>query len=99
MASAHDKRREERIQLEIPVLLEKGHGTCRNMSNSGIYFVTDQPLSVGTEVRFSVNLAYAFPGRAMQLNCQGQVLRTETVADTGERFGIAASISECWCMH
>ena len=37
-----EKRREERIQLETTVLLANGRGTSRDISNSGIYFLTEQ---------------------------------------------------------
>lgn len=85
-----EKRREERFDLEAPVIFDNGCGLSRDMSLSGIYFVTDQPFTPGRTVKFSVTLEYIRPGKPLQLDCQGQVLRIEPV---GKQFGVAASIS------
>lgn len=92
----HENRREERIMLEMPVLLEGGTGISRDISQSGIYFVTDQPLTQGGVVKFSVKLDHIRTGKPVRLDCQGKVLRLEPA---GEKFGVAASISELWCIH
>lgn len=91
-----DKRREERIDLELPVTLANGEGISRNISGSAIYFVTDQKLLTGGGIDFSINLNYICPGMQLHLECRGQVLRIEP---TGEKFGIVASLNECWCKH
>ena len=96
MQASFENRREERFALEVPVNLEAGSGLSRDISGSGIYFVTDQPLSPGETVKFSVKLDYIRPGKPIQLDCRGQVLRVEA---TGEKIGVAASISEFWCLH
>ena len=85
-----EKRREERFDLEVPVIFDNGCGLSRDMSLSGIYFVTNQPFTPGRTVKFSVRLEHIRPGKPLQLDCQGQVLRIEYV---GEQFGVAASIS------
>ncbi len=91
-----EKRREERIRLDVPVMLEKGTGISRDISESGIYFLTDQPLPTGGAVKFSVKLSHIRPGKPVELDCQGQVLRIEPA---GEKFGVAASINQLWCVH
>lgn len=91
-----ENRREERILLEMPVLLEGGTGLSRDISQSGIYFVTDQALTPGGAVKFSVKLDHIRTGKPIRLDCQGKVLRIEPA---GEKFGVAASISELWCIH
>ena len=91
-----EKRREERIRLEVPVMLANGVGMSRDISGSAIYFVTEQFLPPGSAVNFSVRLDHACPGKPLQLDCRGQVLRVEAA---GEKFGIAASFSECWCVN
>jgi hypothetical protein len=96
MTLSQDKRREERIRLEAPVLLASGTGISRDISNSGIYFLTEQSLPLGGAVNFSVQLDYACPGKPLKLECRGEVLRVE---EAGAQFGVAASISECWCTH
>jgi hypothetical protein len=96
MTMNQEKRREERIRLEAPVLLANGRGVSRDISASGIYFLTEQSLKPGGVFNFSVQLDYACPGKPLKLDCQGEVLRVETA---GEQFGVAARISECWCTH
>lgn len=96
MTSIQEKRHEERFMIEMPVMLENGMGTSRDISESGIYFMTDQPLKPGGVLKFSVRLDHVRPGKAVRLDCQGQVLRIERA---GERFGVAASISEFWCIN
>jgi len=91
-----EKRGEERIRLEVPVLLANGTGVSRDISGSAIYFVTEHALSPGRTVTFSVHLDYACPGKPVQLDCRGQVLRVEAA---GGKFGIAASLGECWYVH
>jgi len=91
-----EKRREERIRLEVPVMLANGMGISRDISGSAIYFVTEQFLPSGSPVNFSVRLDHACPGKPLRLDCRGQVLRVEA---SGEKFGIAASFSECWCVN
>lgn len=96
MPALREKRHEERFALEVPVMLENGMGTSRDFSNSGIYFVTDQPLAPGGTVKFSVKFEHIRRGKPIQLDCLGQVLRVEP-ADG--RLGVAASISEFWCLQ
>lgn len=96
MDGLQEKRHEERFMLEMPVILERGSGMSRDISESGIYFMTDQPLTAGGSVKFSVRLDHIRPGKAVRLDCEGQVLRIEA-ADG--RFGVAASIEEAWCIN
>ena len=91
-----EKRREERIRLEVPVMLVNGMGVSRDISASAIYFLSDEFLPPGKPVNFLVRLDHACPGKPLQLDCRGQVLRVEAA---GEKFGIAASFSECWCVN
>jgi len=90
------KRREERFKFEAPVRMAKGMGISRDISNSTIYFLTEENLIPGSALSFSVKLDYAFPGKPVTMECRGQVLRVEAA---GEKFGVAASIGECWCFH
>ncbi len=89
-----EKRCEERIALEAPVNLGNTTGMTRDISPSGIYFVTDQQLQPGNAINFSVPLDYVCPGKPIILECQGLILRVEVL---GEKIGVAARIQECWC--
>jgi hypothetical protein len=93
---SEEKRRTERIWLEAPVELPTGSGVSRNISESGIYFLTNQDLTEGSVVRFTVQFNFACPGKPLRLDCRGQVLRVEK---TGDQFGVAASLGECWYVN
>lgn len=96
METYQGRRHEERFLLEVPVMLESSIGLSRDISSSGIYFVTDQPMTPGGAVTFSLKLDHIRPGKPVQLDCLGRVLRVEPA---GEKLGVAASISEFWCLH
>lgn len=77
--------------IEMPVMLENGMGVSRDISQSGIYFMTEKLLQPGAVVSFSVKLSHIRPGKPVQLDCEGRVLRVEPA---GGRLGVAATISE-----
>lgn len=77
--------------MEVPVYLQQGAGMTRDVSLAGIYFTTDQHLSAGTSIRFSMAFDYAIPGRPMHLDCQAYILRVEP---QGDQVGIAARIED-----
>lgn len=85
------KRATERIEVEVPVHLETGSGISRNVSLSGIYFLTDQTFEEGTRFRFTIEFEFAIPGRPIHLDCEARVLRVEP---QGEKQGIAARIDD-----
>ena len=96
MIAHSDKRREDRIPIEVQVTLEAGMGLTRDVSRSGIYFLTAQAIDPGSLVRFSIRLDHIRAGKPIQLDCQGQVLRIEKSSD---QYGVAASINEFWCVN
>ena len=75
----------------MPVDLDKGMGISRNISQSGIYFLTDRDLSEGAGIRFTLTLEYAIPGRRVELSCYARVTRIEP---QGDQVGIAAQIED-----
>jgi len=84
-----ENRSEERLQAKLTVQLEHGQGIVRDLSASGIYFVTDVPLKVGEPLKFSVELQHAKAG-PISANCIGRIVRVEP---QGKLQGVAASIS------
>ena len=64
-------------------------GLVRNVSASGIYFVTDAALEEGQSVRFTVQFR-EFPNGPMAVNCVARVVRLE---EQGAGRGVGASIS------
>jgi hypothetical protein len=83
-----EKRREERLKLEVPVMLLTGMGMSRDINSSAIYFVTEQFLPRGCPVTFRMRLDHACVDKPLYLDCRGRVLRVE---ESGEKFGIVAS--------
>lgn len=84
-------RSAKRVRVALPIHLEPGSGVTRDISQSGVYFFTEQPLSPGMTFPFVLELDYASPGEKVFLRCRGKVVRIEGV---GKRKGVAASINE-----
>ena len=82
-------RREERFGTNLPVRLEGGEGVVRNVSASGVYFVTDVALKQGQPVKLSFHFD-DFPSGPISVSCIASVVRVE---EQGAGHGIAASIS------
>ncbi len=86
-----ERRKVNRINGKIPVELKEGGGFTRDFSTEGVYFETDQPISVGEELDFTMLLNFAYPAHSLQLCCTGKVLR---VVQGGEARGVAVSITK-----
>ncbi len=91
MGSNVEKRATQRIEVEVPVQLEQGNGVTRDVSLSGIYFVTEEPIEEGTRIRVTMEFEYVIPGRPLHLDCTAHVLRVEPV---GNQRGVAAHIDD-----
>jgi PilZ domain len=81
-------RKEERFDTTLPVKLQRGDGVARNVSATGIYFVTDQALKAGATVTFALDFQ-DFPGGPIQVNCVARVVRIEKQS---AKKGVAAAI-------
>jgi hypothetical protein len=94
MTHPSEKRASQRIQVEVPVYIGQVKAVTRDVSWSGIFFLTDQAFVQGGSLNFSLDLSYA--GRPIKLDCQGEVIRIEQL---GEKFGIAAKINDFQYIH
>jgi hypothetical protein len=74
----------------LTVIFEGGSGAVRNVSASGIYFVTDAALREGQPVKFSLSFDH-FPSGPIAVNCTAKVVRVE---EQGARNGVAVEISD-----
>jgi hypothetical protein len=82
-------RKEQRFDTELTVKLEGGgEGVARNVSASGIFFVTDAALEEGQPVRFSLEFQ-DFPSGPVEVNCSARIVRVE---EQGASRGIGAAI-------
>ncbi len=93
-----ERRRAERFQGAIPVELKDGRGLTCDYSTHGIYFETDQSLSLGQKLVFTMHLNYPNPAwpmnppRPSRLRCLGEVVRVEPGL---EKIGAAVKM-ECY---
>ena len=91
-----EKRSSQRIQVEVPVYIGEETAVTRDVSWSGIYFMTEQLFPEGGDLNFSMDLTYALPGKPIKLDCQGEVLRVERL---GDKYGVAAKINNFQYLH
>lgn len=88
-ATLSEKRREKRVEIELPVSLGDAKGVTRDMSSSGAFFWISGKYAVGDPVGFAIELKTA--GGKMMWKCQGDVVRTEIRNDV---VGVAVKINE-----
>ncbi len=84
-----ENRSEQRLKTKLRVRLDQGQGVVRDLSASGIYFLTDAALKVGEPLKFSVELQHAKTG-SISADCIARIVRVEP---QGKLKGVAASIS------
>jgi hypothetical protein len=85
-----ERRRAARFRIAIPVELQEGTGTTRDVSLSGIFFETDQFFAPGEQVNLVLVLERSSPGRPIRLQCEGRVVR---VIQSDTRIGVAVAIA------
>ena len=71
------------------IQLDGGVGIARNVSATGIYFVTDVALERGKPVNFTLDFKN-YPGGPLRLACTASVVRVEP---RDGKIGVGASIS------
>ena len=76
--------------MNLPIELKNGKGVTRDVSTQGVFFETDQLLSVDETVEFTIAMLYAVADSSVRLRCQGKVLRVEP-APNG--IGVAAALT------
>ena len=96
MSDFCEKRASERIEVEVPVVLEGSEAKTRDISWAGIYFMTDQYYATGRNLNFTLDLSHALPGKALQLKCEAEVVRTEKI---NGKLGVGARINSFQYLH
>lgn len=89
MTSSDNKRSEDRVNVSLPVRLDKATGLTRDVSASGICFEVDASYATGSEISFVIELETGT--EKMLLKCKGSILRTE---DHGGKNSVAVKIIE-----
>jgi hypothetical protein len=80
-------RRDERFESNLTIKFDQGDGVMRNVSASGVYFVTDADLKPGESVKFMLEFSGAEIG-LVSARCEGHVVRVER---QGAQNGVGAT--------
>ncbi len=84
------KRETQRVSVALPVELDAGRGTTRDVSVSGVFFETGHSFLLGSPISFSLVLEHVDPIGPVRLHCQGSVVRVERRSGT---VGVAVAIN------
>ena len=74
--SVADARRDQRFAIDLPIKIELGDGVARNVSASGIYFVTEADLKPGESLKFTLEFSGVQIGM-ISARCEARVVRVE----------------------
>jgi hypothetical protein len=86
-----EERQAQRYRLALTVELEHGTGRTRDISSSGMFFVTDQFFTLGQSIRFTLLVEHVDPGHSSRMQCQGTVVRVEP---QNGHLGVAVAFTE-----
>ena len=87
---SEQRRRHHRVPSAIPFTLDDGSGAVtRDLSPTGLYFETDGVLSVGSEIRFS--LEFENPSGDLLFQCVARIVR---IRPENGKLGVGAQIIE-----
>ena len=89
-SSFHSERRSaERFLVSLPVETDRGPGVTRDASVSGLYLVTEQPLTVGDRLQLTMTVPDRESSLPLQLVLQGRVVRVEDAQGAAVGAGVA----------
>jgi hypothetical protein len=69
-------RRDTRFDSDLRIKLDQGDGVMRNVSASGVYFVTDMDLKPGEALKFTLEFSGLQIG-VVSARCEARVVRVE----------------------
>jgi len=100
---ARERRRYARARLALPIVLQRvagqrgpSHGALRtrDISSSGVFFLSPQPIDPGTPVELEVLLVNRPMGRgAVRMYAEAHVVRAEPTED-GDWYGLAVTFDD-----
>jgi PilZ domain-containing protein len=85
-----ERRRTPRFRLELRVEWDHHTGLTRDVSASGMFFVTQGALSLGDPIELTLVFERLDRNHPLRLHCRGQVVRVDP--DDGT-WGIAVAIT------
>lgn len=99
-----DRRLHKRFDLSAPVtyswkdrsgIRRSAQGTTRDVSECGLFVVTNSPPPLGTAIHFEVSFSFRDDSR-VQMRARGMILRAETNGSAETAQGFAASTKALW---
>ena len=69
-------RRDERFDSDLRIRLDRGDGHMRNVSASGVYFLTDVDLKPGEPLKFTLEFSGLQIG-VVAARCEARVVRVD----------------------
>jgi hypothetical protein len=102
-----DRRQHRRFDLSAPVtfswedegsMCDIGHGTTRDVSECGLFVLTDLCPPLGTDIDFEVSFPFRDDSQ-IQMKVRGKVVRIEPSADVGALQGFASETKVLWLQN
>jgi hypothetical protein len=102
-----DRRLHKRFDLNAPVtyswkdrpgIRRSGHGTTRDVSECGLFVLSDSLPPVGTAIQFEVSFSFRDDSR-VQMRARGMIVRVEANGSAETVPGFAASTKALWMYH
>ena len=88
-AGSPERRKNKRINVALPVLLDKAMGVTRDVSASGVFFWIKGVYAIGDVLSFSIGRKTACGN--FILKCRGDVIRA---IPRGSEVGVAVRIAQ-----
>lgn len=85
------ERNAVRYKGEIRLEFNAGTGLTRDFSTCGLYFFTDQQVSLGETLEVVMLLEHQTMGQRVRLRCLADVVRVEP---EGQRLGVAVALTK-----
>jgi hypothetical protein len=85
-----DRRRAPRFRVELLVELAHETGITRDISDGGVFFVTQGLFSPGDPIELTLIFEHLDPDHPVRLQCLGQVVRVE---QEDGKTGVAVAIT------
>lgn len=80
-------RKDERFESDLTITLDQAEATLRNVSASGVYFLTEADVKLGQPLQFTLAFAGAEIGQVWA-RCEARVVRVEP---QGRLHGVGAA--------
>jgi hypothetical protein len=80
-----------RFRIDLPVELEQGTGTTRDLGTSGVYFTSRFGYEPRSRLEFTIVMDSVNANQPLRMRCSGEVVRVEALDGL---VGVAARITE-----